>query len=81
MDEVKSALSSDPRCGPNCALSFILWKSAKKKKNLHQAQLRLQEHELERAEKRMNSVLGENLGCCCFGRGRSHRVHVHSDGG
>ena len=48
-----------PECEPNFAL-FILWKSAKK--NLHQAHPGLQEHELERAKKRMNSVLGENLG-------------------
>ena len=40
---------------------FLIWVKTEKK-NLQQAHPELQKHELERAKKRMNSVLGENLG-------------------
>ena len=60
MDGLDSGGSSDPECGPNFALFFEMLEKVRKK-TLHQAHLRLHEHELEHATKRMNSVLGENL--------------------
>ena len=58
MDEVKSALSSDPECGPNVALFYF---GEKCEKHLHQAHPELHEHQLGSAKKGMNSVLGEIL--------------------
>ena len=60
VDEVQSALSSDPECGPNVALFSFGEKC--EERTLHQAHPGLHEHQLESAKKRMNSVLGENLG-------------------
>ena len=58
MDELPLAGTLGLECGPNFAL-FSVGKSAENP--TLQTNLRLHGHELERAKKRMNSVLGENL--------------------
>ena len=58
MDEIKSALSSDPERGPIFALFSF---GEKCEKPLRKAHPDLQEHQLEMKVMQMNSVLGENL--------------------
>ena len=59
MDELTLAGTLGLGEDADAALFFILGKSAKK--TLHLAHLRLHEHQLESAKKRMNSGLGESL--------------------